>query len=119
VDGDRESSHVLMHLLGNCTDLEAVSAGKWEGQLAERTWADLMVKNVRPELAYFLPTPAEFEDAQRRLRLHLVEGERLNVTVVMALDRLADRTVLYPLVDVLEAYDGDATRHEEIQAALH
>jgi hypothetical protein len=119
LDGDEQSSWVLKHLLDNCRLLRALSPDEWEGQAAERTWPDLAVTGIADDLAFFLPTPAEFEEAKRRLRLQLVRAERLNVQVASVFHNLADRTVVFPLVDVLEGYDGDPQRYDEIVVAMN
>jgi hypothetical protein len=119
LEGDDDSSIVLKCVLDNCRRLVALSRDEWAGQPAECTWPDLCVQPIAPELAYFLPTPAELEEAMRRLRLKLVEGGRLNVRVLRVLHNLADRSVFFPLVDVLEGYDGDPARYDEVEDAMN
>jgi hypothetical protein len=76
--GVDDSAMVLKSLLEHCLGLVAASADQWEGQGAERNWPDFVVENVAPELAFFLPTPSEFEEAKRRLRLALTSDGQLN-----------------------------------------
>jgi len=117
--GGDDSAMVLKTLLDNCLRVVAASADEWEGQDAERTWPDFAVEGIAPELAFFLPTPAEFEEARRRLRLALTRDGRLNRQVLRVFHDLADHTVLVPLVDVLEGYDGDPSRYAEIAEAMN
>jgi hypothetical protein len=119
LEGDDRSGWVLKHLLDYCVDLEARSPDEWEGQSDERAWPDPGWADMMPALAYFLPTPAELEEVKRRFRLDLVQDRRLNPYVMRTLDRAADRSVFFPLVDVLEGYDGDPSRYDEITGAMH
>ncbi len=116
--GERDRSQALFHLLDYCQGLEVESPERWKSQPAQRLSPDLMVEAIVPELAYFLPTPAELEEAKRRLRLHVLHDGRLNANVLGVFGEHADRGVFYPVVDVLESYDGDPSRYDEIAAAL-
>jgi hypothetical protein len=53
-----------------------------------------------------------------RLRLELMKEGRLNFPVLGTLNDAVDRSLLFPLVDVLEGYDGDPARCAEIELAL-
>jgi hypothetical protein len=119
LEGDDPSSWVLKHLLDYCVDLEAQSPERWAGQRTERSSPGPGSANTMPELMYFLPTPAEFEEVKRRFRLSLTQDGRLNVAVMRALYRAADHSVLFPLVDVLQGYDGDPSRYDEVAAAMN
>ena len=116
--GERDCCQALFRLLDNCLGLEQESPQRWKGQPEERTWPDNTVQAIAPELTYFLPTPAELEETKRRLRLHLWRDGRLDANVLGTLGHHADRAVFYPLVDLLEAYDGDRARYDEIEATL-
>ena len=118
INGEDKAARVLHDVLEGCLDLQARSPEAWEGHPPERVWAESHVEEVAPDLAYFLPTPAELEEALRRLRLGLLHDGRLNVPVMSALDRYADRSVLFVLVDVLGSYDGAPERHGEIEVAM-
>jgi len=115
IGGDDQSSWTLMHLLDGYVELREWLADQPEGRPAERAWPD---HSVEPGWAYFLLRPAEFEETLRRLRLELVKEGRLNIRVLRTLNDAADRTLLFPLVDVLEGYDGDPLRCAEIELAL-
>jgi hypothetical protein len=115
IGGDDVSSWTLMHLLDGYVELRERLADQPEGRPAERPWPD---HSVEPGWAYFLLTPAEFEETLRRLRLELVKEGRLNFRVLRTLNDAADRSLLFPLVDVLEGYDGDPLRCAEIELAL-
>ena len=119
LQGDDRSGWVLKQLLDYCVDLEARSPDEWDGQRNERAWPDPSWADMMPELAYFLPTPTEFEEVKRRCRLDLLHRGRLNRYVMRSLHRAADRSVFYPLVDVLEAYDGEPSRYDEIAEAMN
>jgi hypothetical protein len=114
---DPDRCQALSRLLDNCRGLEQESRDRWKGQLVERSWSHDVVEPIVPELANFLPTPGELEEVKRRLRLHLLHDGRLNANVLRVLDRHPDRAVFYSLVDVLEAYDGDPSRSDEIETA--
>jgi hypothetical protein len=116
--GERDRSQALFHLLDYCQGLEVESPQQWKSQPAQRLSPDLMVEAIVPELAYFLPTPAELDEAKRRLRLHVLHDGRLSANVLGVLGEHADRGVFHPVVDVLESYDGDPSRYNEIVAAL-
>jgi hypothetical protein len=115
IGGDDVSSWTLMHLLDGYVELRERLAAQPEGRPAERPWPD---HSVEPGWAYFLLTPAEFEETLRRLRLELVKEGRLNFPVLRTLNDAVDRSLLFPLVDVLEGYDGDPARYAEIELAL-
>jgi hypothetical protein len=104
-----------MHLLDGYVELQERLAAQPERWPAERPSPD---HSVEPGWAYFLLTPAEFEETLRRLRLELVKEGRLNFPVMRTLNDAVDRSLLFPLVDVLEGYDGDPARCTEIELAL-
>ena len=118
VNGDDRSVWLLWHVLQGCAGLEARSAGEWDEHSTDRTWPDVSVEDMAPELAHFLPTPEEYEEALRRLRLELVRDRRLDCRVMGALNGAPDRSLFFPLLDVLDGYDGDPSRGPEIAAAV-
>lgn len=112
---DEESSWLLMHLLDGYVELEERMTEQPGGWPAERPWPD---RCVEPEWTYFLLTPAEFDETLRRLRLELVKQGRLSVPVMRTANEAIDRSFLFPITDVLEGYDGDPSRYDEIELAL-